>query len=104
MAEKSELLGGKVSLYICEVTPEIKAWGVFFFQTNGSPSPSITESKFSFTNFLAVCLEQEDPLGLTCHHVGRDKEGSTLPQGTWSRVVCRRPGGRGTRVLRGLGP
>lgn len=99
MAEKSELLGGKVSLYICEVTPEIKAWGIFFFQTNSSPSPSITESKFSFMNFLAVCLEQEDPLGLTCHHVGRDKEGLTLPRGTWSRVVCRRPSGRGTHVL-----
>lgn len=52
-----------MSLYICEVTPEIKAWVVFFFQTNSSPPPSITESKFSFTSFLAVCLEQEGPLG-----------------------------------------
>ena len=89
MAEKSDLLWGKVSLYVCEVAPEIKAWGVFFFQTNSSPSLSITEFKFSFMSFLAVCLEQEDPLRLTCHHVGRDKEGLTLPWGTWSSVVCR---------------
>lgn len=88
MAEKADLLWGKVSLYICEAAPEIKAWGVFFFQTNSSPSPSITESKFSFTSFLAVCPEQEDPLRLTCHHVGRDKEGLTLPRGTWSSMVC----------------